>query len=207
MFVYYVWCVRFMLANFIDYDFIFTKEINVNRGMNFNPDVHVLMSDFMNLNVCVYAGMAIIVWFSTKKDRTELIVHHVGTVFLIMLAKHAMWLDISIWVLFVNAVCDVELCIMRICYKAKSLLEVPTFIVFTGLHIYLRVVLYTQMIVTTAYRVWDTLDETEHVIFSLTFIFMFLNVFWMAKLLYIPYQRYVLGEIVIDDNETEAVCT
>ena len=198
---WYLYNIMYMSKMHISYEFLFVSSLalDVNDSiLDKHDNVRILLIQ----HISFYVGLLIISLLPPKRrDYIEMAAHHLITIILMCVAYYVGFYDVSVFVLFINAICDVFLSASKISYDLKSPLQTPMFAVFVVGHVLLRVIYYP-------YKVWQcffaSIDQYHSVIDFLpglcTIPLWLLYVFWTPKIFQTCWNRVVGGVYNVDKS-------
>lgn len=128
-----------------------------------------------------YLFLLIITFFDKEMEkRKEMLAHHIATIFLMTLAGFFGYIDVSVYVLYVNNIADVFLGPSKILDTYKSNFRIPFFLCFAAAHLILRCIYFPINIVRFTYHkhVNSFLDGP----FLLCFPLIILNYYWAYRI-------------------------
>lgn len=193
--------VVYMLTTYVTFDFFFVSPLTLNVGDSYST-IHDDTRLLLVCNMAYYVGMLLVaLWLPRRRDWREMVFHHIVTICLMVVAYRVGFYDISVFVLFINAVADVFLSSSRIAYDLENSLQTPFFACFVVIHVILRVVFYP-------FKVWvcvrSSVDQYQSFFDYLpglcTIPLWFLYLFWTPKIFTVCWRRVVYGVRNVDKS-------
>ncbi len=199
--IWYLWNASYMFFTHITFDFFFHSSLTLSAS-----DVHSVEHDrvreLLGCNIAYYVGMLLVsLWSPRRRDWHEMATHHVITICLMGVAYAVGFYDVSVFVLFINAVADIFLSSSRIAYDLDSWLQTPLFAGFVAAHLLLRVGFYP-------FKVWEcffsSMSQYHGVLDYLpglcTVPLWLLYLFWTPKIFGVCWKRVVRGDRDVDKS-------
>jgi hypothetical protein len=199
--VWYLYNTVYMLHTHVSYDFFFQSSLALDVQdsiLSKHDNVRVLLIQ----HISFYFGLLIIsIWPPRRRDYKEMVMHHVITIGLMLVAYIVGFYDVSVFVLFINGVCDIFLSASKMAYDLEHPLQTPLFAVFVAGHLILRVIYYP-------YKVWrcffDSMEEYNSAFDYLpglcTIPLWILYVFWTPKIFRVCWNRVINGVRNVDKS-------
>lgn len=200
-FAWYLCNTVHMMCTYVSHEFFFhsTLALNVIDSVSTkHDDVRILLVQHMSF----YFGLLVLSLMKPRRrDYIEMVAHHVITICLMLVAYVVGFYDVSVFVLFINAICDIFLSASKACYDINSPLQTPFFAFFVASHIILRVIYYP-------YKVWicffASMDQYHSIIDFLpglcTVPLWLLYVFWTPKIFRVCWNRVIKGVRDVDKS-------
>lgn len=206
--LFHFFSVVYMIKRFdVSWDFLLFGDTSMNDGARYLQK-HAEVDSFIVATMCFYLSSAAVLWMPpVKHDRVTMTIHHIATFLLMLPAYLSSFIDITIWVLFVNSLADIFLEASKIAVKYNFLynmkMDAVVFTIFIGIHFVFRCVVYPYKIYITAYNSW----ERMHTLASLLSVsgnvpLFFLNIYWLFKIWATCARRLSQGKREVDDSET-----
>lgn len=191
----------YMLAYHVSYDFFFHETLTLNSSDTLSEQhdgVRVLLA----ANMCFYVGMLIVsLWQPRRRDYVEMATHHVITLALMYIAYIVGFYEVSVFVLFINAISDVFLSASKIAYDLDHDMQTPLFACFVAAHLILRVIYYPFKAWRCYYMSIPTFTHPiEHLPGLCTIPLWLLYLFWTPKIFKVCWRRLVHGVRQVDKS-------
>lgn len=200
-FIWYCCNSVYVLNKYITYDFFFhdmLKRETADPESAQYADVRL----YLAANMSFYVGLLIVsLWHPRRRDYKEMAAHHVITLLLMYSAYSVGFYDISIFVLFVNAISDIFLSGSKIAYDLDSKWQTPLFACFVLAHLVLRVIFYPYKAWRSYYYSIDAFTHNiAHVPGLSTVPLWLLYLFWTPKIFKVCWRRLVNGVRQVDKS-------
>lgn len=202
--VWYGWNACYMLSTHVTHDFFFHSSLTLS-GADVSSPRHDTVRLLLMCNISFYVGMLLVaLWSPRRRDWHEMASHHVITICLMAVAYVVGFYDVSVFVLFINAITDVFLSSSRIAYDLNHWIQTPLFACFVAAHLVLRVVFYP-------FKVWEcffsSMSQYQTVFDYLpglcTVPLWLLYIFWTPKIFSVCWRRVVHGVRDVDKSVRE----
>jgi len=149
--IYYFCTTLYVFTNFKTLPELLSLPIGIETGRE-DPEI-IRMYNFLFVNISFYAGMFLVELLPPwKSDLWDTTAHHLATILLMTIALYEEYIEISVFVLTINGICDVFLESSKIAHKFDHILQIPLFLAFTCSHMFFRMYCYPSKVIDTAYN-------------------------------------------------------
>lgn len=199
--LWYFCNVCYMLSTHVSFHFFFHSPLTLDAAGSHSAE-HDGVRLLLACNMSFYAGLLVVaLWKPRRRDWAEMVAHHLITICLMGVAYAVGFYDVSVFVLFINALADVFLSSSRMAYDVGSTWQTPLFACFVVVHLFLRVVFYPV-------KVWEcffsSMDQYQGALDYLpglcTVPLWLLYLFWTPKIFRVCWRRAVHGERDVDKS-------